>query len=911
MPSTRSDKPSPTAPPSDKITVITTHVNADFDALASLFAAQKLYPQALVIFPGSQEKNLRNFFVQSMVYLFNLTEIKDIELRDVGQLILVDTRRADRIGPLARVLENPGLTIHIYDHHPHQKNDITGHMEIIRPTGATITILTEILSKQNIALTPEEATIMCLGIYEDTGSFTFASTTSDDLTAAAYLVSQGANINIIADLIAREISPEQIGHLNDLIQAAERHLINGVDIVVTQVTVDHYLPDFAFLIHKMVKMEDINAIFALAMMENKVYVVARSRTDEVDVGEILATFGGGGHSSAAAASIKGRTLTQVVQMLFRELYKRVKSRKQARHLMSSPPISALEDVTCSEANNLLTRYNVNALLVMSKNPQTTKPLGYITRQVIEKAIFHDLGQVPVRDYMSTEIAEVTPDADLFEVQDKIIEHKQRILPVIDNNALIGVITRTDLLNILVRQSQLTRNGSPNPFKHAMQGRTRNVAHFLEERLPQWINQTLVQIGEIADQLEFEAYVVGGIVRDLFLYRDNEDMDIVIEGDGIAFAKAFARTYKARIHTHKKFGTAVIIFDNGYKIDVASARLEYYRSPAALPDVEMSSIKLDLFRRDFTINTLAIHLNPEKFGLLIDFFSAQKDLKDKAVRVLHNLSFVEDPTRAFRAIRFEQRFGFAIGKLTANLIENAVKMDFFKRLSGRRVFSEIRLILEEDNPIPAMVRLNDFDLLRVIHPSIELNQDMIKRLNSIRSVIDWHNLLFIEETYMCWAVYFMALIHPCDLATSNELCRHMSLAPRYRKTLCQHRFEAQACLARLENELPKTASALYHNLMIFKTEHILYMMAIARKKAVKKAISLFFTQLRDTRLSISGGDLLKFGLKPGPVFRRVLDHVLTAKLNGEVKTRQDELRLARHWIKKHSSNNSLDSKPSSQ
>lgn len=911
MPTNQSTSSADTRSPSNKITVITTHVNADFDALASLLAAQKLYPEALVVFPGSQEKNLRNFFVQSMVYLFNLTEIKDLAIDDVDRLVLVDTRRPDRIGSLARVLQNPGISIHIYDHHPRQINDITGQMEIIRPTGATITILTEILKEQNIFLTPEEATIMCLGIYEDTGSFTFASTTSDDLTAAAYLVSQGANINIIADLIAREISPEQIGHLNDLIQAAERHLINGVEIVITQVTFDHYLPDFAFLIHKMVKMEDINAIFALAMMENKVYLVARSRTDEVDVGEILSAFGGGGHSSAAAASVKGQTLTQVEQKLFRELHFRVKSQKQARHLMSSPPITVMEEVACVEANNILTRYNVNALLVMSRDEQKSKLLGYITRQVIEKAIFHDLGLVPVRDYMSTEIAEVSPDADLYEVQDKIIEHKQRILPVIDNGAIIGVITRTDLLNILVRQSQLTRNGTPNPFKHVMHGRTRNVANFLNERMSRWINQTLVHIGEIADSLGFEAYVVGGIVRDLFLYRDNEDIDIVIEGDGIAFAKTFAKKFKTRIHTHKKFGTAVIILDNGYKIDVASARMEYYRSPAALPDVEMSSIKLDLFRRDFTINTLAIHLNTDKFGLLIDFFSAQKDLKDKAIRVLHNLSFVEDPTRAFRAIRFEQRFGFAIGKLTANLIDNAVKMDFFKRLSGRRVFSEIRLILEEENPIPAIIRMHDFDLLKVIHPSIELNQETVQLLNSIRSVIAWHDLLFIEGTYMCWAVYFMVLIHSCDLRTSNEICQHMSLAPRYRKILCQHRFEALACLDRLESGLPRTASALYHELSVFRTELILYMMAITRKKPVKKAISAFFTQLRDTRLTIGGDDLLELGLKPGPIFRQVLDSVLTAKLNGEVKTPQDELRYARHWLKKHSPNNFLDSIPSSK
>lgn len=895
-----------TDPSAEGLTVIATHVNADFDALASMLAAQKLYKNALVVFPGSQEKNLRNFFIQSMAYLFNLADIKEIDLKTVKKLVLVDTRRTDRIGKLSQILGNPGVIIHVYDHHPAKTDDIKGQFEVNRLTGATVTILTEIIRKKKIPVTAEEATIMCLGIYEDTGSFTFSSTTSEDFEAAAFLVSKGANINIIADLIAREISPEQISYLNDLIQASTYHMINGVEIVVTQATFDHYLPDFAFLIHKMVKIENINAIFALAMMENKVYVVARSRTEDVDVGAVVSALGGGGHPSAAAASIKGQTLAQVEQALFKQLHVHIKAVRQAHDLMSSPPISVSDEVSCTEANSLLTRYNVNALLVIRREGQQTQLLGYITRQVIEKAIFHDLGSAPVKDYMTTELAVVSPHADLFEVQEKIIGNKQRILPVMEKSDILGVITRTDLLNTLVRQSHLTRNGVPDPSKQVLHGRTRNVANFMRERLSGKIWQTLTNVGQVANQLGFEAYVVGGFVRDLFLYRPNEDMDVVIEGDGIAFAETFARNFNTRIHTHRKFGTAVIIFENGLKIDVATARLEYYRSPAALPDVEMSSIKLDLFRRDFTINTLAIHLNPGKLGLLIDFFSAQKDLKDKAIRVLHNLSFVEDPTRVFRAIRFEQRFGFTIGKLTASLIDNAVKMDFFKRLSGRRVFAEIKLILEEENPIPAIVRMQDYDLLRVIHPSMAVGKEQVELLESARSAIAWHDLMFMEESYLRWAVYFMTLIHPCDQATSEAICHKLSLASRHSQSICHDRFKAQESLLRLERHPPASNSELYHQLIGYKTELILYLMAIATKKSVKKMISEFFTQLRTTKISINGSDLLTMGLKPGPIFRQTLEAVLSAKLNGQVKTRQDELQFVHHRIQALTANNLLDS-----
>jgi len=286
------------------LTVITTHVNADFDALASMLAAQKLYPGALVVFPGSQEKNLKNFFINSMVYLFNMVDINDIDFGGIGRLVLVDTRHPDRIGKLNCVVKRPEIEIHIYDHHPASDNDIKGCLEVHGKTGANVTILTEILKERGVQISADEATIMCLGIYEDTGSFTFPSTTERDFLAAAFLLSRGANLNIVADLIARELSPEQVVLLNDMIQAVTRYHINGLEIVVTSVTMEKYMPDFAFLVQKMVKMENLDAIFAIARMENKIYVVARSRINDVDVGTILTAMGGGGHPYAAAASIK-------------------------------------------------------------------------------------------------------------------------------------------------------------------------------------------------------------------------------------------------------------------------------------------------------------------------------------------------------------------------------------------------------------------------------------------------------------------------------------------------------------------------------------------------------------------------------------------------------------------------------
>ncbi len=241
----------------NNLTVITTHVNADFDALASMLAAQKLYPSSLVVFPGSHEKNLRNFFISSMAYLFNMVDIKEIDLKKIKRLVLVDTRQRGRIGKLKSIVEKSTVDIHIYDHHPPAPDDVKGDYHVYRPTGANVTILTKILKNKQIEINPDEATVLCLGIYEDTGSFTFPSTTEEDFEAAAFLLSKGANLNTISNLIAREISPEQITLLNDMIQAMTRYQIGGNEIALTRINTTQYIPDFALLVQKMLKMESL------------------------------------------------------------------------------------------------------------------------------------------------------------------------------------------------------------------------------------------------------------------------------------------------------------------------------------------------------------------------------------------------------------------------------------------------------------------------------------------------------------------------------------------------------------------------------------------------------------------------------------------------------------------------------
>jgi tRNA nucleotidyltransferase (CCA-adding enzyme) len=868
-------KPSPSENPAEQreakgIEVITTHLNTDFDGLASMMAAKKLYPDAWLVFPGSQEQNLRNFFLESTVYLYNFTKIRQVPLERVQRLILVDTRQPDRIGRFAEVLDRPDLEIHIYDHHPPAENDIKGALEIIRPVGATMTLMTQLLKEKEIPLTPDEATVMALGIYEDTGSFTFASTTNEDFLAAAYLLQQGANLNLISDMLTRELTVEQVSLLSQLLESATRQRINNLEIVIAKASTDTYVGDFAVLVHKMMEMENLNCLFALARMEDRIYLVARSRIREINVGEILLAFGGGGHAFAASATIKDQTLVQVEESLIAQLKRRINPQRKARDIMSFPVKSIPPMETIEHANELLTRYNINVLLVMEEE----KLLGLITRQVIEKAIFHGLKDLAVREYMTTEFATVDPEASLFQIEEFIIENKQRILPVVEQGKVVGVITRTDLLNILISGPSMTEYlYDSRKAPHFV--RKKNIAYLMEERLPQRIIDLLKSLGEVADDLGFNAYAVGGFIRDLFLKFDNLDIDIVIEGDGIRFAQEYAKKHPVRIRYHTKFKTAVLIFPDGFKVDVATARSEYYESPASLPVVELSSIKLDLYRRDFTINTLAVKLNRRHYGLLIDFFGAQKDLKEKTIRVLHNLSFVEDPTRAFRAVRFEQRFGFKIGKLTVNLIENAIRIGGIEKLAPKRVFTELQLILNEENPLPVIKRLAELKLLQAIQPDLTLTPKGELLFGEIKTVLSWFDLLYLNEPYEKWMVFFLALTQPVTQISDLRLRLGLSKRALEMMTLC--RGAGEKILAALQKNPRLSRSEIVKLLSPLPNEVLLFLMAKTNQEGVRKTISIYFTQLKSIRTSLGGDDLKNMGLTPGPRYKVILSDLLEARI----------------------------------
>ncbi len=872
--------------------VITTHINADFDALASMVAAKKLYPHSIMAFPGSQEKGLRDFFVKSTVYFLDITQAKKVDLERVKRLILVDTREPNRIGRFCKIIDKPGLDIHIYDHHPSTSADITGSVEVIETVGATVTILAKILRERNIQISSDEATLMSLGIYEDTGSFTFPSTTEADYQAASYFLSKGANLNIVSDMLARDLTAEQVALLNDLIQSASTYQINETDVVIAQAYRDEYVGDFAILVHKLMEMENLKVVFGLASMKDRVYLVARSRISQVNVAEIAKAFGGGGHPQAASATIKDLSLIQVEDKLLKILHDRIEPSRTARDIMSSPVIHTQPENSLKAAGQIMKEQNINTLPVTKDG----KLLGLITRGIVEKALFHSFGHLKVKDHILKRFSQVAPDTPLHKIQEYIIQKKEGILPVVGKGKVIGVITRTNLLRAL-------GSGCTSPeYLYDVRRyhlRKKKVSYLMAEQLPKNILEKLRAIGKVADALGYNVYAVGGFVRDLLLRHKNLDIDVVVEGDGIHFAKTFAER-RAHIHYHTKFGTAVIVFPDGFKIDVATARVEYYESPAALPIVGTSSLKLDLYRRDFTVNTLAIMLNFRHFGTLIDFFGAQNDLKDKVIRVLHNLSFVEDPTRILRAIRFEQRYGFKISTHTSNLIENAIKIKALEELTGKRLFSELKPILQEQDPPLAIKRMAQYGVLKSIHPKIIYGEQLGSVLENLKSTISWYQLLFLDEKYEKWLIYFLGLTEGLNKEEMAELTKRLSIPERIRKIIVDGKKRADSNVHQMGRKVDTKNNQIYRYLEGLATEFLIYMMAKTKSVLTKKAISLYITKLRYIKPFLTGKDLESMGLTPGPIYKEILDNLLDARLNDKITTKADEVNfVVKRYMKKAS------------
>jgi tRNA nucleotidyltransferase (CCA-adding enzyme) len=588
-------------------------------------------------------------------------------------------------------------------------------------------------------------------------------------------------------------------------------------------------------------------------------------------------------------------LKQVLERREELLRVAVRPRVSAGDIMSAPVKTMPDGITIAEARELLTRYNCNAMPVMAGERMN----GIISRKTVEKALYHGLAGSSVSEFMHTEFLRATPDTPLSEIQAYMVDGNRRFVPVFEEGLLTGAVTRTDLL----RYTYGGRREQPESFYDVenleVPPQRDSISGLIGKRLSPSTIALLHELGRVGDELGLSVYAVGGFVRDLLLGVENLDMDVTVEGDGIFFAERFAAGHGCRVRSHHTFGTAVLVFPDGSKVDVASTRLEYYESPGVLPTVERSSLRHDLYRRDFTINTLALCINEGRFGLLTDYFGGRQDLQKRTVKVLHNLSFVEDPTRVFRAIRFEQRLGFPIAPHTENLIRSAVRMNILEKVGGRRLFNELVLILKEKDPTGAIERMDVLGLLPSVHPALRLVPEVARVVHEAAGVLTWYRLLYLDDACEPWQVYLLALCHGLRPEEFEEAGRLLEIPARMTARVFSQRRHALGMLDALQRRVRRGPEirnseiyAWFHGLPL---EILLYLAAAASQEAVRRYVSLYLTRLRRVRCGVDGAALKTLGLQPGPDFGRIMERLLTARLDGEVNSDDEERALLSELI----------------
>lgn len=884
--------------------IITTHLEADFDGIASMVAAHKLYPEAHLVLPGGVQSRERAYLAH---YPIPFTSITDLPLQDITRIILVDADHQDRLGLLEKIIKDAAVSIHIWDHHPLEPTNplaIRAELLKVEPVGASITLLVEALEKQSQAWSPKEATLFAIALYEETGHFTYLQTTPRDLQVGARLIETGADLTVVTDVLQRKWTEPQVALFNALLQATQLLTLGRRRVALTTLAWPEYVADLAPVTQQLGRLYNVDAVLTAVAMEGKVQFIGRSRHPDMDMNQIANAFGGGGHIMAAAASIKGLTLTEVDQRLHELLQEQAKTWLPIRRLMTTPVRTVGQGTTIKQTERLMTQYEVNALPVVNAQEQF---IGLVTREAVQKGLFHKLSTQPVEHIMLQDIFLAHSDTPFEEVQQQMVERNQRIVPILDHHTVIGIFSRTDLLRALYQGTTQDATPVSTPTKATLSPstplHTSNVTHRLKNRLSAPLLSLLERVAQLADQLDVSAFLVGGFVRDLLMDIPNFDLDFMIEGDGIQFGEALAKELSGEWTTHERFGTVSIKLPKSlnlpkmHHLDVATARTEYYEYPTALPTVERSSIKKDLYRRDFTINALAIRVNRTP-GELLDYFGGRRDIKDQVIRVLHSLSFVEDPTRVFRAIRFEQRFRFRISKETEQFIQQAKTMELFQKLSGSRLGNELIHILEEPDPIKGIRRLEEFRLVHVIHPKLHAKPPVQKTFESGETILTWFTVEHPDTPIKRWLVYGLAWFESLGNIEFTKTWKRLGFPEGHIKTAGEY-LSAQSTLIRTLNRKNLAPSEVYALLTPWPNEILLFLMAKAQLKPTTQRamerVRQYLTTWQHISIAVTGHDLEDLGLPKGPAYRRILDAIFKSKLDGMLAREEDESRLAKTLI----------------
>ena len=864
--------------------IILTHERTDFDGLASLLGAYLLEQHLIPVLPRQLNRNVEAFITLYGVELPFL-DPRDLTGEPIESACLVDTQSMTSIKGMVS-----DLKVRIIDHHP-LRNDVPENWEtIIREIGATTTIFVQAIQERDIPLTPIQATLLLLGIYEDTGSLTYTRTTAEDIFAAGILVERGAILSIVTDYLNHPLSLAQQKIYEDLRACAESLIIHGHNLIIAQADASELDEELSSLAHKLRDLLDPDALFILLTTSSGVQVIARSTDDHIDVSEVLSAFeGGGGHPRAAAALVNNASIDDIYQNLVKILPQYVKPAVRAKDIMSRDPQTLSPDTPVKEAAEMMIRFGYEGYPIVEDG----EIVGLLTRRAVDRALAHELKLTAASLMEAGNIRVFTSDS-IEQIQYVMTESGWGQIPVVSSRSkkIVGIVTRTDLIKILAPSR-------PKPGRQ-------NLSPRLEATLPDVRMELLNRIAEVAAEEKSALYIVGGFVRDLLLDHPSLDFDLVVEGDAIKLAESVREKFGGRVTSHSRFGTAKWFIDKHQltilgstkklreslpeTLDFISARTEFYTHPTALPTVERGSIKLDLHRRDFTINTLALRLDGHHKGELYDYWGGLADLKGKLVKVLHSLSFVDDPTRILRAVRYEQRYGFQLDQRTQDLLLEAKGL--LKRVSGDRIRHELDRIFDEKNAAKMMDRLHQLTILNAIHPDLDWDKSLLKLVKSLPE--KEHPGEWKIEQEGSWMPINRAILYTIWLMRSplnTGIKKRLKLVSAISEVIQ----EASNLRGQLEGFYKLPPSQVTVELDRISNLAIYAVYLEAKEPKYKGVLSRYLSSWQHVESNITGLDLKQAGLDPGPRYAEILSRVRNAWLDGEINSKKDEKTLLKSLL----------------
>lgn len=878
--------------------IILTHEQADFDALASLLGAALINEGASAVLPRRMNRNVRAFHT---LYGADLpfVDSRDLPSDSITHITLVDTQALITLKGV-----NTRTEVSVIDHHLLRDNIDPAWRCRIDRTGAATTLLVELLQDKAVALNGIHATLLLLGIYEDTGSLAYSSTTPRDVRAVAWLLEQGASLKIAAGYLNPPLSSEQRQLYDLLVSNAQTHTLHDVQIITACVDGRGVSEEISSIAHKIRDLLDPDGLVILVATEEGYRLVMRSTTDRVNVAGLAAHFGGGGHERASAALVQRKPddpedplprLQEIIADVVDQLPRFIRPAVTVGQIMSRKPRLLSPGTSAAEALEMMQRYGYEGFPVV----EGSRVLGLLSRRAVDRAISHKLN-LKAASLMEAGQVQVLPTDSIASLQKVMTETGWGQVPVYhpQKEKIIGIVTRTDLLKAL---------GAVGENRHA-----RNLKQQLEDSLPPARLKLLHLITAVAEEQHQAIYVVGGFVRDLILGQPGIDFDIVVEGDALNLARKLSERYGGRLVIHTRFGTAKWHVeeiraqllrefnlthadadgDLPDTLDLISARTEFYEHPTALPTVERSSIKLDLHRRDFSINTLALRLDGRHYGELLDFWGGFNDLQKGVVRVLHSLSFIDDPTRMLRAVRFEQRFGFEIERRTLDLMSEAHGQ--LRQVTGERLRHEIDLMFAEARPAPVLERAGELGLFTQIQPELTWQPAWtagLERLLTDQGIPGWQipavtggypTRRLLGYTY--WWMHFTTHL-------INLFVHKLRIPAPMTKSVTQ----AVGLRNVIDNLVKQPPSATVDALDNFS---MIAQAAVRADLTDSAQIELLDRYQREWRLvqpGVDGNDLRRLGIPAGPQYALILSSIKHAWLDGLIHDPGEEKLLLEKLI----------------